>query len=198
MTRVFKLKTGQSKALVSVETDVKTFGEFKALPEVKELKINWKSVKVLKKSDKNSLEADSALLPDTGDFFFIVPTKNKSGLTDSEIDDLSYTEVKKAIMAIPDLKINFVGKTATALREELKKYNASLPKSDAPVMPTQVKIYVEGIDPSQIKIISADELATSSKEELTKEEMLIRLDLADYITNEEIEEDYKSLSSELS
>lgn len=81
--RTIKLKVLTQNELVVVETNARTFGEFKT--EVSGLGIDWSSAKLIDKASKASFEVDNAILPATDALMFVMPVKSKAGASRSEM-----------------------------------------------------------------------------------------------------------------
>jgi len=78
-TRVVKLKLMTQQALVAVETGVRTFEEFKALPEVVAMNLQWDQIALIDRATRNTISLDGALLPNIDCLLFVQPQKTKSG-----------------------------------------------------------------------------------------------------------------------
>jgi len=122
-TRVIKLKTLTSSVPVSIVTDVHTFGEFKELQEVKNLRIDWESAKLIDRQTKHSFEIDSAILPEIDCIVFQTPTKSKAGLTDWK--KASYKECKAKMRELKDAKVEIPFNYTTASSETMQNFLSS-------------------------------------------------------------------------
>lgn len=78
-TRTISLKVLTQAQSIKIETDARTFGEFKNLSEVRTLGIDWKSAKLIDRATKATFEIDTAVLPNVDSIMFVTPTKTKSG-----------------------------------------------------------------------------------------------------------------------
>lgn len=75
--RKISLKLLTQSELVVVNTNARTFGEFKQ--EVANLQIDWSSAKLIDRASKASFEMDEAILPAVDSIMFVMPTKSKAG-----------------------------------------------------------------------------------------------------------------------
>lgn len=120
MDRKLRLKIGLQAQLMDITTDVRTFGEFKSLPQVQELSIDWGQNKLIDRETKNSFDIDEAILPAIESILFVVPSKTKSG-------GLSYAEAKKKILQLIEEgkmeKISWMGKSTEDLNKLLQEQN---------------------------------------------------------------------------
>ena len=89
-TRTIKLKSLTQVSLIVVESDVRTLGEFKALPEIQKHNFNWGQIKLIDRATKTSLDLDEALLPHIDCILIMAATKTNSGA-------YSYKEAKSKI-----------------------------------------------------------------------------------------------------
>lgn len=146
-TRTIKLKVLTSTNVVTIETGVRTFGEFKELPEVTALGIDWKSAKLIDRATKASFELDEAVLPSVNCIMFHTPTKSKAGANWSQA---GYKECKAEIKALKDsgvyIPFNYTQATTKDLQSFLSDYYFNDSDNDAMV----VNDAVQEIDNSEI------------------------------------------------
>lgn len=125
MDRKLRLKIGLQTQLMDITTDVRTFGEFKSLPQVQDLDINWDQNKLIDRETKNSFDIDEAILPAIESILFIVPSKTKSG-------SLTYSEAKKKILTLIEEgeieKITWMGKSTADLNKIISDWEATTPE----------------------------------------------------------------------
>ena len=124
-TRTIKLKVLTSTQVVTIETGIRTFGEFKALPQVEELGIDWSSCKVIDRATKASFELDEAVLPAINCILFQTITKSKAGMDWATAD---YQECKEEIKALKEegvkIPFNYTHASTDTLREFLSDFYA--------------------------------------------------------------------------
>lgn len=97
--RTIKLKLLTQNELVKVETDVRTFGEFKT--EISNLGIDWSSAKLIDRASKVSFDVDSAILPAVDSIMFVMPTKSKAGASYQQELRAKIKQLKDDGMEIP-------------------------------------------------------------------------------------------------
>jgi len=135
-TRVIKLKVLTASAPVSIITDVRTFGEFKELAEVKALRIDWSSAKLIDRATKASFELNEAVLPEIDCIMFHTPTKSKAG---SDWANASYKECKVEMKKLKDagveIPFNYTNVSSSVMQEFLVNYNKKSKKGTAATQP---------------------------------------------------------------
>lgn len=121
--RTIKLKVLTSTNVVTISTDVRTFGEFKNLAEVESLGIDWKSAKLIDRATKASFELDDAVLPAVDCIMFHTPTKSKAG---ADWSQAGYKECKAEIKSLKDsgvyIPFNYTQATTKDLQSFLSDY----------------------------------------------------------------------------
>ena len=122
-TRVIKLKVLTATSVVTIVTNASTFGEFKTLPEVMALGINWTSAKLIDRATKASFELDDSVLPAIDCILFHTPTKSKAGLNWNEA---SYKDCKAEIKKLKDngtyIPFNYTQSTTKDMQNFLGDY----------------------------------------------------------------------------
>jgi hypothetical protein len=165
-TRLIKMKLLTQDMPVKIETDARTLGELKNVPEVKKLSIDWNNTKVINKADKASFELDESILPAIECWLFITPTKTKSGT------DLPYKEVKAKIKEYKekggDVPFNYTQATTADLNAFWKKVQGSNIKSQSKPAAKKVADVVTNV--------KAKTIATKENTGLTKEEVQAMID----------------------
>jgi len=113
-TRLVKLKLATQQALVTIETGVRTLAEFKALPQVSTMNLSWDQISLIDRATRNTINLDSALLPNIDCLLFVQPTKTKSGgVTRSEL----YAIIKQMQMNGIEIPFNMT-QTRTSVLED--------------------------------------------------------------------------------
>lgn len=174
-TRTIKLKSLTQSTLIPIVTDVRTFGEFKNLPEVRGMEVNWNETKLIDRASKSSFDIDEAVLPAIDSIMFITPTKTKSGSY--------YAELKAKIKEYKDnggyVPFNYTHATT----ETMEDFVASIENMNVvSSQPSNKKTYREVI---QRVIILEEEETDSTIEEPTN--------LAEYTTEEELQDEAEML-----
>ena len=189
-TRIVKLKLLTQVSLVSIETDVRTLEQFKALPEVEKLDIKWNQSKLIDRATKNSIDLDSALLPAIDCIIFVTPTKTESGATPRQ--EL-YAQIATLKQLGVEVSFNYTQASSQKLQEFIDE-NTSEPviETPSPVSPNYTTREVIQ------RVIIIEE--TPVGEELVDEDAIIEevfQTLADFITVSEIQEEYDDIIEDL-
>ena len=190
-TRVVKLKLMTQQALVSIETGVRTFEEFKNLPEVMKMQLKWDQIALIDRATRNTISLDGALLPNIDCLLFVQPTKTKSGgATRAEL----YEIIKKMQANGVEVPFNMT-QTRTSVLEEFIEDN-EVKVAENCYEPTCTN---ENCEPL-FQIIDAENgLVVLRQVEFTEtdetEEVLDAL--ADYITNDDLADEQAEIAAEL-
>jgi len=166
-TRILKLKLLTRLQLVTIETSVRNLGEFKELPEVKELNINWGQSKLVDRATQNTIELDTALLPNIDSILFISVTKTSSGVyTRSEL----YTIIKEYKQQGGVVNFNYTQTTTSKLQE-----------------------FVSSISDTTKKVVTPEASNVSNKNSAVVEIS----DLADFVTTNTLQKEAVEITSKL-
>lgn len=206
--RIIKLKLLTQEQLVSIQTEARTFGEFKKEEAVQKLEIDWSAAKLIDRATKTSLELDEAVLPEVdSSIMFVMPTKTKSGA------DLSYKEAKEQVKNLVDSgkigKVSWVGKTTQDLNNILDAYHVTDEASLTPKYSKEVSnsehvdkdAIVEEIQELLIKVSNkVNELSKLSGNDtsvLAKELKDFKANLAEFVTNDELTKELKDIQNRI-
>ena len=194
-TRVIKLKVLTSTNVVTINTNVRTFGEFKNLPEVKSLGIDWSSAKLIDRATKASFELDEAVLPAVDCIMFHTPTKSKAGADWSKV---AYKECKAEIKKLRDSGVYIPFNYTQASTSDLQKFLNDYYFANEP---TQIEDVVEGEeDEVEVLIETIQDLLNTLKSKVAsriyvEEEDCIDEDeiVTDMVTVSDLEEEFAEM-----
>lgn len=130
MSRIIKIKLLTQVSLVSIESNARTFGEFKREEAVKALNINWNQVKVIDRASKVSFDMDESVLPAIDAIFFITPTKTDSGMGDTRSN--LYAEIEELKQHGVAVSFNYTRKSNAFLKEFCEACWEQLEADNAP------------------------------------------------------------------
>jgi hypothetical protein len=168
---------------VKIETDARTLGELKNVPEVKRLSIDWNNTKVINKADKASFELDESILPAIECWLFITPTKTKSG------QDLPYKEVKAKIKEYKEkggkVDFNYTQATTADLNKFWNKVKGSKP------IVGQSKPIAKKV----AEVVTNVKAKAESIKETPKEDTILVKDIADVVTKAELQSEAQYLKN---
>lgn len=90
--RTVKVITGESSGIISMQTAAATWGELQN--DFINNNINFMGKRVVLQQGKVDLVSTEAILPSTDINIFLYPTKTESGLSNAEIDELRFNELR--------------------------------------------------------------------------------------------------------
>jgi hypothetical protein len=191
-TRTIKLKLLTQTSLVAVETSVRTLAEFKELPEVIKMDLKWNQIKLIDRATKNSIDLDSALLPAIDCIIFVTPTKTDSGMANrSEL----YAIIKEMKAGGVEVPFNMTQVRTSVLEEFIEDNEVELAKSyqqQDEVSPTPTFYQIIDAENGLVVLRQVD----TFEAEDTCEGCLLE-ELADFITNDELDEEQQEIVSQL-
>lgn len=188
-TRVVKLKLMTQQALVSIETGVRTFEEFKALPEVIAMNLQWDQITLIDRATRNTISLDGALLPNIDCLLFVQPTKTKSGgATRSEL----YAIIKEMQANGIEVPFNMTQTRTSVLEEFIEDNEVKAVANHCECEECQTPALYQIVDAENgLVILRQVEVA----EYVESEDILD--ELADFITNDELAEEQAAIAKEL-
>ena len=193
-TRVVKLKLMTQQSLVVIETGVRTFEEFKALPEVVAMNLQWDQIALIDRATRNTISLDWALLPNTDCILFVQPMKTKSGAaTRSEL----YATIKEMQANGVEVPFNMT-QTRTSVLEEFIEDNEvraveSHCDSECKYQITQGLYQIINSEDGSIILRPVE---TGLQIEPTDYDDILD-ELADFVTNDELALEQDSIQNEL-
>jgi hypothetical protein len=193
MEKVIKLKLLDRENLVEIKTSARTFGEFKAEPEVEALSINWEASKLIDRATKSSFDLDESILPEVNSIMFVTPTKTKSGTR-------SYKEAKAFLKKYKEegntIPFNYTQATTQQMNDfidMIAEEPDSQPKSsdeDWPLL-SQVSDLLE----RAIRKLEEYKTTTGRDTDYIKEEIQdFKSQLAEFITKDDLSLEAEALS----
>lgn len=188
-TRVVKLKLMTQQALVSIETGVRTFEEFKALPEVIAMNLQWDQITLIDRATRNTISLDGALLPNIDCLLFVQPTKTKSGgATRSEL----YAIIKEMQANGIEVPFNMTQTRTSVLEEFIEDNEVKAVENHCECEECQTPTLYQIVDAENgLVILRQVEVA-----EYVESEDILN-ELADFITNDELAEEQAAIVAEL-
>lgn len=188
-TRIVKLKLMTQQALVSIETGVRTFEEFKALPEVIAMNLQWDQITLIDRATRNTISLDGALLPNIDCLLFVQPTKTKSGgATRSEL----YAIIKEMQANGIEVPFNMTQTRTSVLEEFIEDNEVKAVANHRECEECQTPALYQIVDAENgLVILRQVEVA----EYVESEDILD--ELADFITNDELAEEQAAIVAEL-
>ena len=198
-TRTIKLKLLTQSGLVKIESSARTFSELKQDALIKKLEIDWDHTKLIDKATRNVVsDLEDSVLPAIDCILFVTPNQTKSGA------ELPYKEVKVKIKEYKEnggeVPFNYTQSTTKKMNDFWNKV-----KNQKPVESQEVEKVSDDLvkDESFIEKLAgsiASKLGFSKKTEdvETKEEEPIipsipLEDIAEVITNQELQDEVESL-----
>lgn len=195
-TRTIKLKLLTQTSLVAVETSVRTLAEFKELPEVIKMDLKWNQIKLIDRATKNSIDLDSALLPAIDCIIFVTPTKTDSGMSSrAEL----YEVIKE--MKANGIEVPFnMTQVRTSVLEEFIEDNEvkaveNHRKEPTPEPNSDIALY-QIID-AENGLVVLRQVDAFEAEDIADCEGCLLEELADFITNDELDEEQQEIVNEL-
>lgn len=190
-TRVVKLKLMTQQALVAIETGVRTFEEFKALPEVQALNLQWDQIALIDRATRNTISLDGALLPNIDCLLFVQPTKTKSGAASrSEL----YEIIKQMKANGIEVPFNMTQMRTSFLEEFIEDNEVKVVEShykESISTPTQEEVFFQIVDAENGLVV------LRQVETLDGGDVIPVNELADYITNDELDAEQAEIASQL-
>ena len=190
-TRVIKLKVLTSTNVVTINTNVRTFGEFKNLLEVKSLGIDWSSAKLIDRATKASFELDEAVLPSVDCIMFHTPTKSKAGV---DWLQASYKECKAEIKKLKDsgvyIPFNYTQASTSSLQSFLDDYYFENDSFEDEAEGNEVELLIETIQNllSGLKSKVASRIYIEEEDYIPEEEIV-----TDMVTVSDLEEEFDEI-----
>lgn len=183
--RTISLKVLTQSELVKVETNARTFGEFKT--EVAHLEIDWSSSKLIDRASKASFEMDDAVLPATDAIMFVMPTKSKAGAYSYREAIKKVKELKEAGVPVP---FNYTHATTAQLNDFIEKAEGF--KEAVEGIKKEVEEENELLETITVKpgkyLLVVEGIAEEDMEEAN---------LIDYTTLEDLEDEAQDIKSKL-
>lgn len=199
-TRTIKLKLLTQMNLVSIETSVRTLGEFKALPEVVALNLNWDQIKLIDRATQNSIELNSSVLPAIDAIIFVTATKTASGAMSQERKNLY-----KSMKALQGMGIHYPGFYSNAKTSDLAEFIANntpgvSKKMDASVVtkaiePSATTSTVDTSKVSVAKVVIKDLIAKLQAMIGPLAPSIDVAEIAEVVKKDELEEEAKAIAA---
>jgi hypothetical protein len=177
-----------SSQVVTIESDVRTFGEFKVLPEIEDLGIDWKNCKLIDRATKATFELDDAVLPAVNCILFQTITKSKAGMDWTEA---SYSECKEEMKCLKEegvkIPFNYTHASTDTLREFLSDYY----EEDFDVEITE-KDSIETIISTIENLLSILKVKVNSMLDLEDFDNIV-----DFVTVDDLEDEFEEIQQQL-